>query len=126
MTTDDEPELEHEAAELVRPYVITNGRDLLDGSDFSLITLVTVHAEPPRTKPLDPEKLRLLELCSGGFLSIAEIAGHTRLPVGVVKILVSDLAREGHLYSRAPIPSAQLVDRQILEEVLNGLQARFG
>ncbi|GES27786.1 DUF742 domain-containing protein [Streptomyces angustmyceticus] len=126
MTTDDEPELEHEAAELVRPYVITNGRDLLDGSEFSLITLVTVHADPPRTKPLDPEKVRLLELCSGGFLSIAEIAGHTRLPVGVVKILVSDLAREGHLYSRAPIPSAQLVDREILEEVLHGLQARFG
>ncbi|RXS88190.1 DUF742 domain-containing protein [Streptomyces sp. TM32] len=126
MTHDDEPELEHEAAELVRPYVITNGRDLLDGSDFSLITLVTVHAEPPRTRPLDPEKLRLLELCSGGFLSVAEIAGHTRLPVGVVKILVADLAREGHLYSRAPIPSAQLVDRKILEEVLNGLQARFG
>ncbi|BCK66570.1 hypothetical protein Srufu_005230 [Streptomyces libani subsp. rufus] len=62
----------------------------------------------------------------GGFLSIAEIAGHTRLPVGVVKILVSDLAREGYLFSRAPIPTAQLVDRQILEEVLNGLQARFG
>ncbi|UKY54298.1 DUF742 domain-containing protein [Streptomyces inhibens] len=128
MTIDDEhePELTHEAAELVRPYVITNGRDLLDDDRFSLITLVTVAAEPPRTKPLDPEKLRLLELCSGGFLSIAEIAGHTRLPVGVVRILVSDLTQEGHLYSRAPIPSAQLVDRQILEEVLNGLQARFG
>ncbi|MFH8570554.1 DUF742 domain-containing protein [Streptomyces sp. NPDC017993] len=126
MTTSDEPDLEHEAAELVRPYVITNGRDLLDASDFSLISLVTVHEEPPRTKPLDPEKLSLLELCSGGFLSVAEIAGHTRLPVGVVKILVSDLTQEGHLRTRAPIPSAQLVDRQILEEVLNGLQARFG
>lgn len=49
-----------------------------------------------------------------------------QLPVGVVKILVSDLTAEGHLSTRAPIPSAQLVDRQILEEVLNGLQARFG
>ncbi|MFF2810801.1 DUF742 domain-containing protein [Streptomyces sp. RGM 3693] len=126
MTTDDEPELVQEAAELVRPYVITNGRDLVDDSSFSLLTLVTVAQEPPRTKPLDPEKQRLLELCSGGFLSIAEIAGHTGLPVGVVKILVFDLTEEGHLYVRAPIPSAQLVERQILEEVLNGLQARFG
>ncbi|MCK7621539.1 DUF742 domain-containing protein [Streptomyces sp. RS10V-4] len=126
MTTDDEPELVHEAAELVRPYVITNGRDLVDDSAFSLLTLVTVAQDPPRTKPLDPEKLRLLELCAGGFLSIAEIAGHAGLPVGVVKILVFDLTEEGHLYVRAPIPSAQLVDRQILEEVLNGLQARFG
>ncbi|KUL49684.1 hypothetical protein ADL22_08285 [Streptomyces sp. NRRL F-4489] len=126
MTTDDEPELVHEAAELVRPYVITNGRDLVEDSAFSLLTLVTVAQDPPRTMPLDPEKLRLLELCSGGFLSIAEIAGHTGLPVGVVKILVFDLTEEGHLYVRAPIPSAQHVDRQILEEVLNGLQARFG
>ncbi|MEK2478595.1 MULTISPECIES: DUF742 domain-containing protein [Streptomyces] len=126
MTTDDEPELVHEAAELVRPYVITNGRDLVDDSAFSLLTLVTVAQEPPRTKPLDPEKQSLLELCAGGFLSIAEIAGHAGLPVGVVKILVSDLTEEGHLYVRAPIPSAQLVERQILEEVLNGLQARFG
>ena len=61
-----------------------------------------------------------------GFLSIAEIAGHTGLPVGVARILVCDLTEEGHLYVRAPIPSAQLVERQILEEVLNGLQARFG
>lgn len=126
MTPSDEPELEHEAAELVRPYVITNGRELPDDSEFTLITLVTVHQNPPRTKPLDPEKLRVIELCSGGYLSVAEIAGHTRLPVGVAKILVSDLIEEGHLCTRAPIPSAQLVDRQILEEVLNGLQARFG
>ncbi|WP_275461555.1 DUF742 domain-containing protein [Streptomyces noursei] len=126
MTTDDEPELVQEAAGLVRPYVITNGRDLVEDSAFSLLTLVTVAQEPPHQKPLDPEKQRLLELCAGGFLSIAEIAGHTGFPVGIVKILVFDLTEEGHLYARAPIPSAQLVERQILEEVLNGLQARFG
>ncbi|MFD8966851.1 DUF742 domain-containing protein [Streptomyces sp. NPDC059568] len=126
MTIPDEPELEREAAPLVRPYVITNGRNLLDDDDFSLITLVTVAAEGPRTGHLDPEKLRLLDLCAGGYLSVAEIAGHTSLPVGVVKILLSDLTEQGYLVTRAPIPPAKLVERHILEEVLNGLQARFG
>ncbi|MFF2525262.1 DUF742 domain-containing protein [Streptomyces liangshanensis] len=126
MTTPDEPELEQETTPLVRPYVITNGRELLDDNDFSLITLITVSENAPQNGFLDPEKRRLMELCSGGFLSVAEIAGHTHLPVGVVKILLHDLTAEGYLYTRAPIPPAKRVDRQILEEVLNGLQARFG
>ncbi|MFB7272467.1 DUF742 domain-containing protein [Streptomyces sp. NPDC056244] len=126
MTTPDEPELEREAAPLVRPYVITNGRSLVDDHEFSLITLVTAAVDGPRTGHLDPEKLRLLDLCAGGYLSVAEIAGHTNLPVGVVKILLSDLTEEGFLMTRAPVPPAKLVERHILEEVLNGLQARFG
>lgn len=126
MTTPGEPEVEQETTPLVRPYVITNGRELLDDNDFSLITLVTVAEDAPRSGLLDPEKRRLMELCSGGFLSVAEIAGHTHLPVGVVKILLHDLTAEGYLYTRKPIPAAKRVDRQILEEVLNGLQARFG
>ncbi|MFE3824494.1 DUF742 domain-containing protein [Streptomyces sp. NPDC059092] len=126
MTTPEEPDQEPVAPQLVRPYVITNGRSLLDDHEFSLITLVTTAQDAPRAGHLDPEKRRLLELCSGGHLSVAEIVGHTQLPVGVVKILLSDLTQEGHLVTRAPIPPAKLVERHILEEVLNGLQARFG
>ncbi|MEU0279006.1 DUF742 domain-containing protein [Streptomyces sp. NPDC088147] len=126
MTTTDEPDQEPIAPQLVRPYVITNGRSLLGDHEFSLITLVTAAEDVPRAANLDPEKRRLLELCSGGYLSVAEIVGHSHLPVGVVKILLSDLTEEGYLFTRAPIPAAKLVDRQILEEVLNGLQARFG
>jgi hypothetical protein len=122
----DGSEPEVEATELVRPYVITNGRDLLGDNHFSLITMVTVSDGAPRTRVLDPEKRRLLELCSGGFLSVAEISGHTKLPLGVVKILLSDLTEEGHLLTRAPVPRARNVDRKVLEEVLHGLQARFG
>lgn len=31
-------------------------------------------------------------MCSGGYLSVAELAGHTQLPLGVLKILLSSLA----------------------------------
>lgn len=116
---------EPETGEFVRPYVITNGRGLPDNDQFNLITLVTT-SERARPVHLDPEKHRLLELCAGGFLSVAEIAGHMRLPIGIIKVLLSDLSTDGYLITRAPVPPAQLVDVSLLQEVLDGLQARFG
>ncbi|GAB2836000.1 DUF742 domain-containing protein [Streptomyces sp. NPDC054796] len=111
---------------LVRPYVITNGRGLPESDQFSLITLVTISGDQEPPKVLSPEKRKLWDLCAGGFLSVAEIAGHMELPIGIVRLLLSDLAEQGHLLTRAAPPPAQFVDRQILQEVLYGLQARFG
>ncbi|MFF3328022.1 DUF742 domain-containing protein [Streptomyces sp. NPDC002888] len=119
--------LEPEAAELVRPYVITKGRGLPDEAQLSLITLVTATADhQQRPTRLSPEEQKLLELCSAGYLSVAEVAGHTHLPLGVVKILLSALTEGGYLITRPPVQRAPLADRQILEEVLNGLRAKFG
>ncbi|KAK1181441.1 DUF742 domain-containing protein [Streptomyces sp. NPDC000941] len=118
-------EQEPEAAPLVRPYVITNGRGLPENDQFNLITLVTASERRPPSH-YDPEKLRLLDLCGGGYLSVAEIAGHLGLPIGIVKVLLSDLSSDGYLVTRAPAPPAQLVDVSVLQEVLDGLQARFG
>lgn len=126
MTRPADPDQEPVAPQLVRPYVLTNGRSLLGDHEFSLITLVTTAQGAPRTGLLDPEKRLLLDLCAGGHLSVAEIAGHTHLPIGVLKILLSDLTENGYLITRAPIPPAKLVERHILEEVLSGLQSRFG
>jgi DNA-directed RNA polymerase specialized sigma24 family protein len=85
-----------EATELVRPYVITNGRSLPRESQFSLITLVTATAdEQQRPARLSPEEQNLLRMCVGGYLSVAEIAGHTQLPIGVVKILLAALSEAG-------------------------------
>ncbi|UWE07340.1 DUF742 domain-containing protein [Actinacidiphila bryophytorum] len=123
MNTPGEPE--ELSADLVRPYVITNGRGLPDNDQFNLITLVTT-SDQPRPSQLDPEKRAVLDLCSGGLLSVAEIAGHMKLPIGIVKVLLSDLSADGFLVVRAPVPPAQLVDVSLLQEVLNGLQARFG
>ncbi|MFF2778567.1 DUF742 domain-containing protein [Streptomyces sp. NPDC058052] len=120
-------EWEPEAAELVRPYVITKGRGLPDEEQLSLITLVTVAPEEgQRPTRLSPEEQRLIDMCSAGYLSVAEIAGHTRLPLGVVKILLAALAEGGYLITRSPVRRAALADREILEEVLHGLRAKFG
>ncbi|MFD3808123.1 DUF742 domain-containing protein [Streptomyces sp. NPDC058611] len=120
-------ELEPETAELVRPYVITKGRGLPDEEKLSLITLVTAAGDQlQRPTQLSPEEQGLLDLCTAGFLSVAEIAGHTRLPMGVVKILLSALTEGGYLITRPPVQRAPLTDRRILEEVLNGLRTKFG
>jgi hypothetical protein len=120
-------EFELEATELVRPYVITKGRGLPDDDQLSLITLVTAAPERvQRPLRLSPEEQRLLDLCSAGYLSVAEIAGHTRLPLGVVRIMLAGLTEAGYLITRPPVARARLADKELLEEVLSGLRAKFG
>ncbi len=112
-------------AGLVRAYVITGDTAVPDDGGLLLITLVTA-ADQPLPPSASPEKRRLWDLCSGGYLSVAEIAGHMRLPLGIVKILLSGLAADGHLLTRDAPPPAQHVDTQVLQEVLHGLRTRFG
>ncbi|WP_035799569.1 DUF742 domain-containing protein [Kitasatospora mediocidica] len=120
-------EFELESADLVRAYVITKGRGLPDDQQLSLITLLTAAPEQgQRTLHLSPEEQRLLDICSAGYLSVAEIAGHTKLPLGVVRIVLAGLTEGGHLVTRPPVPRARQADKEILLEVLHGLQAKFG
>jgi hypothetical protein len=41
-------------------------------------------------------------------------------------VLLSDLAADELIVTRDPVPPAQLIDIEVLQEVLDGLQARFG
>ncbi|GAA2473983.1 DUF742 domain-containing protein [Streptomyces sp. NPDC059506] len=107
---------------LVRPYVVTEGRAHPTRNTFDLVTLVIASTDLPLTG-LNPEKRRLMELCRGGALSVAEIAGHLALPVSVTKVLLADLVDSGHVTTRAPIPPAQRHDARILEELLDGLRS---
>ncbi|MFD5581609.1 DUF742 domain-containing protein, partial [Streptomyces pseudogriseolus] len=80
----------------------------------------------PRPRGPGPEVRAIWELCSGGYLSVAEVAGHLGLPVGVARLLLTDLSEQGHLLRRAEPPRAQNVDRATLEKVLHGLQSLIG
>ncbi|NVI90398.1 DUF742 domain-containing protein [Actinomadura sp. BRA 177] len=109
---------------LVRPHVVTGGRAHPTRNVFDLVTLVIATGDLPRTG-LSPEKLRIVSLCRGGALSVVEISGHLGLPVGVVKVLLSDLVDSGHLTTRAAAPAAQQPKARLLQEVLDGLRARL-
>jgi hypothetical protein len=108
---------------LVRPHVVTGGRARPTRNVFDLVTLVVATGE--RISDLSPEKRRIMELCRGGTLSVAEIAGHLALPVSVTKVLLSDLVDEGRISTRSPAPAIRTPDIRLLQEVLDGLRARL-
>ncbi|WP_432193096.1 DUF742 domain-containing protein [Streptomyces sp. bgisy027] len=112
------------ADRLVRSYVVTDGRAHPTRNTLDLVTLLIATGDLPLTG-LNPEKRRLMELCRPGALSVAEVAGHLSLPVGVAKVLIADLMDSGHIVTRAPIPAARPTDARILQEVLDGLRARL-
>ncbi|NUS42291.1 MAG: DUF742 domain-containing protein [Mycobacteriaceae bacterium] len=109
--------------DLVRAYVRTGGRTRPNRA-LDLVTLV--HATQAAVESATaaqvaaPDAKRVLEMCRGGALSLAEISAHLDLPTSVVKILASDLLDDGLL----KIPAAKAAaDTALLEEVLNGLRA---
>ena len=108
---------------LVRPHVVTGGRAHPTRNIFDLVTLVIGVRDEPTG--LSPEKCRVVRLCRGGSLSVAEIAAHLELPVGVTKVLLSDLVDSGHVTTRAPAAQAQMPEYRLLQEVLDGLRARL-
>ncbi|NYI07228.1 DUF742 domain-containing protein [Allostreptomyces psammosilenae] len=109
---------------LVRPYVVTEGRAFPSRNTLDLVTLVIATHDLP-LGGLSPEKRRVMELCRGGSLSVAEIAAHLGLATSVTKVLLADLVDSGHVVTRAPIPPAERPDAQLLREVLDGLRARL-
>lgn len=122
----------HDAPELTSPlvplFVITNGRALPPDHEYEHTTLVT--AAPANgqaaARTLSPEAALVLDLVADGFLSVAEVAGHTHLPLGVVRILLAQLEDDGLVLARTPIPRAERVDRELVSAVLEGLKNRFG
>jgi len=116
--------LDREAGPVVRPYAVTKGRTApAPGSYIGLIDVVTAVADPqlPADTRLSREHRRLLSHCRQP-VTVADLASDVDLPVGVVRVLLSDLRQYGALRvvatARGPEPSERL-----LREVLNALQA---
>ena len=76
---------------------------------------------PAGTIGLGPEHLWLLRICRRPT-SVADLAADLDLPVGVVRILLSDLRERALIRVHDPIPPARLPDRRILQEVVEGLR----
>ncbi|MER7760141.1 DUF742 domain-containing protein [Streptomyces sp. NPDC097619] len=116
-----------EAGPVVRPYAMTRGRTGHTGSHrLDLIALVV--AEPAAEDPvwdqvLSPEHAHILGLCLARPQSVAELAAGLDLPVGVVRVLIGDLAEEDLVHVTRPVPPAELPDESVLREVIDGLRA---
>lgn len=111
-----------DVSELVRPYAITGGRTR---PRYELAVEALVHVDgSSRREPfgLQPESLAIIELCRT-WRSVAEVSALCRLPLGVARVLISDLAYEGLV--RVQTPQGTLggrPDLAMLERVLDGLR----
>jgi hypothetical protein len=73
---------------------------------------------------LEIEYRRIVEM-GDQLISLMEIGYALGVPVGVARVLVSDLAESGHLVVHAPPPVAAYggPSQEILERLLDGLRA---
>jgi hypothetical protein len=104
-----------------RLYTVTRGRSQADEGDLDLVTLIVASAEPE--PGMQSEHVRILTMCRTP-VAVVEISADLGMPVGVVKILLSDLIRDGKVSARHPSTArarTQLPDAAILKKVLVGL-----
>lgn len=115
---------EHHTSE-VRPYTVTGGRTRSACGDLPMETLVESVA--PTSGGRTTEERDILALATDGYLSIAELSAHMRLPLGVVRVLVGDLEAAGLLYvhglSAATEAPSSVTPFSVLESVLDGICA---
>jgi hypothetical protein len=84
--------------------------------------LTVVEPVVPEQSGLQPEHLLVLDLCRMP-LSVVDIASRLDLPVGVVRVLLSDLLIDQLITVQEPVYQTQLPDEYTLEAVLDGLKA---
>ncbi|AJT62696.1 hypothetical protein T261_1008 [Streptomyces lydicus] len=131
--TDSTPHwYDDEAGPMVRLYAMTAGRARPSSEAFELMAVVRAESRPDDDAgdgpdgdgpALSPEQRTILTLCGDRPRPVADIASDSGLPLGVVRVLLSDLLVAGLIQVNRPVPPAQLPDAHILKEVIDGLRA---
>ena len=104
----------------IRLYALTGGRTR-PRHHLLVETLISVpHHEPQFSATLMPESQALYELARK-TISIAELSAHLTIPLGVIRVLISDLAAQNMVVIH-PTGFAYQYDRIILERILDGLK----
>jgi len=115
----------------VRPYSLTGGRTRF-GHVLLVETFVAALEAPEERKELTngslrstvmPELQAIVELCRR-MRTVAEISALLKMPLGVVRVLLSDLADQGKIrvYGTGTGHGTGRPDRALLERVLSGLR----
>ncbi len=122
MTSRRDSWLDREAGPVVRPYAVTKGRTGAAASIGLIDMVVAVTDMQPVGRPrLGPEHRQILARCRQPS-AVVDLASDMDLPVGVVRVLLSDL-REHGLIRVLATPRGPVSNNRILREVLDGLQA---
>jgi Protein of unknown function (DUF742) len=117
--TPDRPD-EPPQMRIVRPYALTGGRTRSGASDLPIETLVRTSDRGREVGPkLQLEYRTIAELCEEP-LSVAEVSAHLGVPLGVARVLVTDMSEQGLVdvhKGRTDRPNQAL-----LERVLHGIR----
>ncbi|MGI8449934.1 MAG: DUF742 domain-containing protein [Streptosporangiaceae bacterium] len=116
--------LDREAGPVVRPYAVTGGRTApAAGTSLGLIDVVVASVDPdlPAGLRLGPEHRQILARC-GRPITVVDLASDIDLPVGVVRVLLSDLSQDGIIRVLAK-PRGPVTNERLLRDVLDGLHA---
>ena len=111
---------------VVPVYAFTGGRTRAAGQELPLEAVVTTTGQSLTSGgSLQMESRAIVELCARPK-SLAEVGAALRVPVGVARVLVGDLANDGYL--EVHLPRTADGDggpgHEILGRLLDGLRAR--
>ncbi|GGT33106.1 DUF742 domain-containing protein [Streptomyces purpureus] len=112
----------------VRPYSLTGGRTRFGHVLLVETFVAALEASEERRELANgivsrvmPEMRAIVELCRR-MRTVAEISALLRIPLGVVRVLLSDLADQGKIRVYGTGHGIGQPDRALLERVLNGLR----
>jgi hypothetical protein len=119
--------MDDDLGRFIRPYAMTGGRTKATGDEIPLeaqiSTSISVRSDANRYRW---EGRKLLELCVEP-MALVEVAARLEIPIGVARIVVSDLAAAGVVevkqreYATSPGASASGYT-DLLEKVLDGIR----
>jgi hypothetical protein len=112
--------LDRDAGPVVRPYALTGGRTRPTGESFDLLALVVSNDMNSIDDLLEPEYFEVMRQCREPK-PVADLASDLDLPLGVVRILLSDMRERGLVIIRPPVRN-RLTDPQVLKDVADALR----
>lgn len=108
---------EGSAPRLVRPYALTRGRTRPTGMTLPLEALVVATPAAARAA-LGLERAAIVRACTAPA-SVVDLSAQLGIPVGVTRVLVSDLAAE----DLVRVHGGSGTDLRLLERVLDGISS---
>jgi len=112
---------EDRASALVRPYAVTGGRTKPRYQLQIEAMVAASHYEARDLSVLSPECQAILGFCRD-WRSVAEISAVLRMPLGVARVLIADMAMEGLVRVHQIDHAHGRPDLNLLERVLSGLR----
>lgn len=106
---------------LVRPYAVTGGRTRPSYQLQIEAMVAASHYEARDLSVLSPECQAILGFCRD-WRSVAEVSAVLRMPLGVARVLIADMAMEGLVRVHQADHGQGRPDLNLLERVLSGLR----